>query len=100
MSIEKVEIDTKETVAKLSFLIGKTILMRTAEGDASVAARVEAVMVENTPGMEGHPVVSLYTTIGVKRIANSSQFDDILVLESDNSFLRLRLHTDMEGIVF
>jgi hypothetical protein len=100
MSIEKVEIDTKDVAAKLSFLIGKTILMRTAEGDASVAARVEAVMAENTPGTEGHPVVSLYTTIGVKRIANSSQFDDILVLESDNSFLRLRLHTDMEGIVF
>ena len=57
MSTEKVVIDVRETVAKLSFLIGKTILMRTAEGDASVAARVEAVMVKNTPGMEGHPVV-------------------------------------------
>ena len=100
MSTEKVVIDTRETTMKLSFLIGRTILMRTANEDSCVATKVDSIMAENTPGTEGVPCVTLYTNIGVKHINNSKAFNDIMLVD-ENGFLEpLGKITDNLGIVF
>ena len=100
MNTEKVVIDTRETTMKLSFLIGKTILMRTANEDSCVATRVESIMAENTPGTEGVPCVTIYTNIGVKHINNSKSFNDIMLLDEDGSLEPLGEITDRLGIYF
>ena len=100
MNTEKVVIDTRETIMKLSFLIGRTILMRTASGDSCVATRVESIMAENTPGIEGVPCVTLYTNIGVKHINNSKSFNDIMLLDEDGNLESLGEIVDRLGIYF
>lgn len=100
MSTEKIVIDTRETTMKLSFLIGRTILMRTANEDSCVATRVESIMAENTPGTEGVPCVTLYTNIGVKHINNSKSFNDIMLLDEDGNLESLGEIVDRLGIYF
>ena len=100
MSTEKVVIDTRETTMKLSFLIGKTILMRTANEDSCVATRVDSIMAENTPGTEGVPCVTIYTNIGVKHINNSKSFNDIMLLDEDGNLESLGEIVDRLGIYF
>lgn len=100
MSTEKVVIDTKETTMKLSFLIGRTILMRTANEDSCVATRVESIMAENTPGTEGVPCVTIYTNIGVKHINNSKSFNDIMLLDENGGLESLGEIVDKLGIYF
>ena len=100
MSTEKVVIDTRETTMKLSFLIGRTILMRTANEDSCVATRVESIMAENTPGAEGVPCVTIYTNIGVKHINNSKSFNDIMLLDEDGNLESLGEIVDRLGIYF
>lgn len=100
MNTEKVVIDTKETTMKLSFLVGRTILMRTASEDSCVATRVESIMAENTPGTEGVPCVTIYTNIGVKHINNSKSFNDIMLLDEDGNIESLGEIVDRLGIYF
>ena len=100
MSTEKVVIDTRETTMKLSFLIGRTILMRTANEDSCVATRIESIMTENTPGTEGVPCVTIYTNIGVKHINNSKSFNDIMLLDEDGNLESLGEIVDRLGIYF
>lgn len=100
MNTEKIVIDTRETTMKLSFLIGRTILMRTANEDSCVATRVESIMAENTPGTEGVPCVTLYTNIGVKHINNSKSFNDIMLLDEDGNLKPLGEIVDRLGIYF
>lgn len=100
MNTEKVVIDTRETTMKLSFLIGRTILMRTANEDSCVATRVESIMAENTPGTEGVPCVTIYTNIGVKHINNSKSFNDIMLLDEDGNLEPLGEIVDRLGIYF
>ena len=100
MNTEKVVIDTKETTMKLSFLIGRTILMRTANEDSCIATRVESIMAENTPGTEGVPCVTIYTNIAVKHINNSKTFNDIMLLNENGGLESLCKITDNLGIVF
>ena len=100
MSTEKVVIDTRETTMKLSFLIGRTILMRTANEDSCVATRIESIMAENTPGTEGVPCVTIYTNIGVKHINNSKSFNDIMLLDENGGLESLGEIVDRLGIYF
>ena len=100
MNTEKIVIDTRETTMKLSFLVGRTILMRTANEDSCVATRVESIMAENTPGTEGVPCVTIYTNIGVKHINNSKSFNDIMLLDEDGNLEPLGEIVDRLGIYF
>ena len=100
MNTEKIVIDTRETTMKLSFLVGRTILMRTANEDSCVATRVESIMAENTPGTEGVPCVTIYTNIGVKHINNSKSFNDIMLLDENGNLESLGEIVDRLGIVF
>ena len=100
MNTEKVVIDTRETTMKLCFLIGRTILMRTANEDSCVATKVDSIMAKNTPGTEGVPCVTIYTNIGVKYINNSKSFNDIMLLDEDGGLESLGKIVDRLGIYF
>ena len=100
MNTEKFVIDTRETTMKLSFLIGRTILMRTANEDSCVATKVESIMAKNTPGTEGVPCVTIYTNIGVKHINNSKSFNDIMLLDENGGLESLGEIVDRLGIYF
>ena len=100
MSIEKVYIDTKDVAAKLSFLVGRTILFRNGVGDATTATSVLAVKAENGPGTEGKPCVSIYTTVGVQSLTDSGKFNDIMVLEPDGTLTNLGKYATQMGICF
>ena len=93
-------IDTRVIAAKLSFLVGKTILFRNGQGDSATVTPVLAIRAENGPGIAGRPCVSIYTTVGVQTITDSSKFNDIMVLEPDGSLKLLGDYTDQMGIVF
>ena len=92
----KVEIDTREVASKLSFLVGRTILFRDGHGDATTASSVLAVKVENTPGLNGHPQVAIYTTVGVLTITKSTEFNNIMLLDGKS----LGTCADEMGIYF
>ena len=96
----KVLIDVREVASKLAFLVGKTILFRNGHGDSATVTPVLAIKAENSPGTEGRPSVSIYTTVGVQTITDSNKFNDIMVLESDGSLKLLGDYTDQMGIVF
>lgn len=97
MSIEKVEIDTKDVAAKLSFLVGRTILFRDGHEDATTASSVLAVKAENPPGLNGHPQVTIYTTVGVLTITKSTEFNNIMLLDDSKS---IGTYADEMGIYF
>ena len=96
----RVLIDVRGVAAKLAFLVGKTILFRNGHGDSATVTPVLAIKAENSPGTEGRPSVSIYTTVGVQTISNSNQFNNIMVLEPDGSLKLLGDYTDQMGIVF
>ena len=96
MNIEKVYIDTKDVAAKLSFLVGRTILFRDGHKDATTVSSVLAVKVENTPGTNGYPQVVIYTTAGVLTITNSSEFNNIMLLDGKS----IGTYADEMGIHF
>lgn len=97
----KVVIDVRGVASKLAFLVGKTILFRNGVGDSATVTPVLAIRAENSPGTEGRPCVSIYTTVGVQTITDSDKFNDIMVLESNPPSLKLLGdYTDQMGIVF
>lgn len=98
MSIEKIEIDTREVAAKLSFLVGRTILFRNGHEDATTASSVLAVKAENTPGLNGHPQVAIYTTVGVLTITKSTEFNNIMLPDDDGK--SVGTYADNMGIYF
>jgi hypothetical protein len=100
MSIEKVEIDTKDVAAKLSFLVGRTVLFRDGHGDATTASSVLALKAENTPGLNGHPQVAIYTTVGVLTITKSTEFNNIMLLDDDDNSKSIGTYADEMGIYF
>ena len=100
IELDKVVIDVRGVAAKLAFLVGKTILFRNGHGDSATVTPVLAIKAENSPGTEGRPSVSIYTTVGVQTISNSNQFNNIMVLEPDGSLKLLGDYTDQMGIVF
>ena len=98
-----IDIDTREVACKLSFLVGKVILFREVvdhSSDSTTATNVLSVRVENTPGTEGYPIVHIYTNIGIRHIEHSSEFKDIMVLNSDGSLKCLGDYADDMGICF
>ena len=92
----KIEIDTREVASKLSFLVGRTIKFRDGHEDATTAASVLAVKAENTPGLNGHPQVAIYTTVGVLTITKSTEFNNIMLLDGKS----LETYADVMGIYF
>ena len=103
MSTEKIVVDTREVAHKLSFLVGKTILFREVVDDSSdstTATNVLAVRAENTSGASGRPEVRIYTNIGVQRIGNSREFNDIMLLNGHGELTPLGNLTDNLGVVF
>ena len=100
IELNKVVIDVRGVASRLAFLVGKTILFRNGHGDSATVTPVLAVKVENLPEAEGRPCVSIYTTVGVQTITDSSKFNDIMYLESDGSLKLLGDYTDQMGIVF
>lgn len=97
----KVILDSQEVVARLSFLVGRTILFRdNSVDDATVATKILAVRVENTPGTDGSPRISLFTNLGVTTIVETSKFKNFILLETDGSLKSLGEYADNLGIVF
>jgi len=93
----RIEIDTREVAAKLSFLVGRTILFRDGHEDATTASSVLAVKTENTPGLNGHPQVAIYTTVGVLTITKSTEFNNIMLPDDGKS---VGTYADNMGIYF
>ena len=100
IELNKVVIDVRGVASRLAFLVGKTILFRNGHGDSATVTPVLAIKAENSPGEEGRPSVSIYTTVGVQTITDSSKFNDIMYLETDGSLKLLGDYTDQMGIVF
>ena len=100
IELNKVVIDVRGVASRLAFLVGKTILFRNGHGDSATVTPVLAIKAENSPGEEGRPCVSIYTTVGVQTITDSSKFNDIMYLETDGSLKLLGDYTDQMGIVF
>ena len=100
IELNKVVIDVRGVASRLAFLVGKTILFRNGHGDSATVTPVLAIKAENAPGEEGRPCVSIYTTVGVQTITDSSKFNDIMYLETDGSLKLLGDYTDQMGIVF
>lgn len=96
----KVTIDTKEVAAKLSFLVGRTILFRDGYEDVTTATSVVAVKAENSPGTAGHPYVRILTGTGVNVVTKSREFANIMLLETDGSLKSLGEYADTMGISF
>ena len=97
IEIDKIEIDTREVASKLSFLVGRTILFRDGNEDATTASSVLAVKAENTSGENGHhPQVAIYTTVGVLTIKHSSEFNNIMLLDGKS----IGTYADNMGIYF
>lgn len=96
----KVRLDCQDVVAKLSFLVGRTILFRDGYDDACTATNVVGVKAENTAGANGYPHISIYTGVGVTTMKVAAHLRDIMVLEEDGSLTSLGEYTDAMGIVF
>lgn len=92
----RIEIDTREVASKLSFIVGRTILFRNGHEDATTASSVLAVRAENTPGLNGHPQVTIYTTVGVLTITKSTEFNNIMLLDGKS----IGTYADEMGIYF
>lgn len=99
MSTE-VKLDCQDVVAKLSFLVGRTILFRDGYDDACTATNVVGVKAENIAGANGYPYISIYTGVGVTTMKVAAHLRDIMVLEADGSLTSLGEYTDNLGIVF
>ena len=96
MSTEKVEIDVRDVAAKLSFLVGRTILFRDWKEDACTATQVLAVTALNRES----PTVSIYTTVGIQHIDKSEKFGNIMLINDYGGIESLAKTTDNLGIVF
>ena len=96
MSTEKVEIDTRDVAAKLSFLVGRTILFRDWKDDSCTATQVLAVTAINRES----PIVSIYTTVGIQHIDKSAKFGNIMLLDEDGGLESLGEIVDRLGIYF
>ena len=92
----RIEIDTREVASKLSFIVGRTILFRNGHEDATTASSVLAVRAENTPGLNGHPQVTIYTTVGVLTITKFTEFNNIMLLDGKS----IGTYADEMGIYF
>lgn len=90
------EIDVREIAAKLSFLVGRTILFRDGKEDACTATQVVAVKASNSP----HPNVAIYTTVGIQNLGKSSKFRNIMLLNEEGGLDHFGEIADRLGICF
>ena len=92
----RIEIDTREVAAKLSFLVGKTVLLRASDG-SSCATTVDSIRVYGTPS----PMVDIYYNgLGIQHITKTEKFGDIMLLNENGGLESLGKITDNLGIVF
>lgn len=90
------EIDTNEIVMKLSFLIGKTILLKAKDG-SSCATSIESIRVGDKPA----PMVDIhYSGLGVQHLTSSKVFNDIMLVMENGGLQPLGKITDNLGIIF
>lgn len=96
IEIDTIENDTREVAAKLSFLVGKTVLFRDGHEDACTSTQILAVKVANGKS----PIVSIYTTVGIQNIDKSEKFGNIMLLDEDGGLESLGEIVDRLGIYF
>ena len=92
----RIEIDIREVAAKLSFLVGRTVLFRDGREDACTATQVLAVKAANSK----KPIVSIYTTVGIQNIDTVATFGDIMLLDEDGNLESIGEIVDKLGIYF
>lgn len=96
MNTDKIEIDTREVASKLSFLLGKTVLLR-AEDGSSCATTVDSIRVFGNP----IPMVDIhYNGLGIQHITKSEKFSDIMILDEYGNLEPLGEIVDRLGIYF
>lgn len=92
----KIEIDTREVALKLSFLVGKTVLIRASDG-SSCATTVDSIRVYGTPS----PMVDIYYNgLGLQHIVKTEKFGDIMLLDENGGLESLGEIVDRLGIYF
>ena len=92
----RIEIDTREVALKLSFLVGKTVLIRATDG-SSCATTVDSIRAYGNPV----PMVDIYYNgLGLQHITNTEKFGDIMLLDENGGLESLGKITDNLGIVF
>ena len=95
-SENKVEIDTNELAMKLSFLVGRTVLLKYADGSSGVTM-VHSIRVQTEP----EKMVDIYYDgIGMQHITSSKKFNDIMLVNDHGGLTPLGKVTDDLGIVF
>ena len=91
-----IEIDTNEIAAKLSFLIGRTVLLKSADG-ASCVSTVDSLRVMNSP----IPMIDVYYSgLGIQHITTSRKFSEIMLVDENGGLEPLGKITENLGIVF
>ena len=97
MSTEtKVEIDTREVALKLSFLVGKTVLLRASDG-SSCATTIDSIRAYGNPV----PMVDIYYNgLGLQHITKTEKFGDIMLLDEDGNLETLGAIVDRLGTYF
>ena len=92
----KIEIDTREVALKLSFLVGKTVLIRASDG-SSCATTVDSIRVYGNPV----PMVDIYYNgLGLQHIVKTKKFGDIMLLDENGNLESLGEIVDRLGIYF
>ena len=97
MSTEsRIEIDTREVALKLSFLVGKTVLLRATDG-SSCATTIDSIQVFGNPV----PMVDIYYNgLGLQHITKTEKFGDIMLLDENGNLEPLGEIVDRLGIYF
>ena len=91
-----IEIDTNEIAAKLSFLIGRTVLLKSEDG-ASCVSSVESLRVMNKPILM---IDVYYSGLGIQHITTSKKFNEVMIVNERGGLEPLGKITDNLGIVF
>ena len=96
IDIDTIEIDTREVALKLSFLVGKTVLLRASDG-SSCATTIDSIRVFANPV----PMVDIYYNgLGLQHITKTEKFWDIMLLDENGNLESLGEIVDRLGIYF
>ncbi len=91
-----IELDTNEIAAKLSFLIGRTVLLKSEDG-ASCVSSIESFRVMNKP----IPMIDVYYSgLGIQHITTSRKFNEVMIVNEQGGIEPLGEIVDRLGIYF